>query len=251
MGQFKTSAIVIKTLDYGESDRIITLYTSDFGKIKGIAKGAKRSRRRFSNALELFTHSRLIFFDKRESGLVRIEGCDIVSTFPAIREDIRKIAFGSYFAELVDEMTAEREANPDLFTMLGIFLSLLSDGEAETQILRVFEIRLLSLLGYQPELSRCLRCNEPFEHGEETLFSVKMGGVLCERCSHGYIDLIPVSLGTARILHVAMEMDVSKVGRLKFSKQALSEAEAILSTFIQYHINKELKSKKFLKDLGM
>jgi len=251
MGQFKTSAIVIKTLDYGESDRIITLYTSDFGKIKGIAKGAKKSRRRFSNALELFTLSRLIFFDNRELGLVRIEGCDIVNTFPAMREDIRKIAFGCYLVELVNEMTAEREVNPDLFNMLRIFLSLLSDGEAESQILRVFEIRLLSLLGYRPELSRCLRCNEPLEHGGEAHISVKKGGLLCERCSQGYIDLIPVSLGTAKILHVAMEMDLSKVGRLKFSKQALWEGEAILSKFIQYHINKELKSKKFLKDLGM
>jgi DNA repair protein RecO (recombination protein O) len=251
MPQFKTSAIVIKTLDYGESDRIITLYTSDFGKIKGIAKGAKKSKRRFSNALELFTLSTLIFFDKRESGLVRIEGCDIVDTFPTIREDIRKIAFGCYFAELVDEMTAEREGNPDLFTMLRAFLSLLSDGEAEAQTLRIFEVRLLSLLGYRPELSRCLRCDQPFEHGEEARFSVQKGGLLCERCSHGDIDLIPASLGTAKILHVAVEMDLSKVHRLKFSKQALSEAEAILSRFIQYHINKELKSKKFLKDLAM
>ena len=251
MAQFKTSAIIIKTLDYGESDRIITLYTSDFGKIKGIAKGAKRSRRRFSNALELFTLSRLIFFDKREWGLVRLEGCDIVDAFPAIRDDIRKIAFGCYFAELVDEMTAEREVNPDLFKALRTFLSLLSDGETNTQILRVFEIRLLSLLGYRPELNRCLRCNEPFEPGEGARFSVKKGGLLCEKCSRGYIDLIPVSLGTAKMLNLAVEMELSNVHRLKFSKQALSEGEAILSAFIQYHTNKELKSKKFLEDLGM
>jgi DNA repair protein RecO (recombination protein O) len=251
MGQFKTWAIVIKTLDYGESDRITTFYTSDFGKIKGIAKGAKRSRRRFSNALELFTLSKSIFFDKRESGLVRIEGCDIVNTFHAIREDIRKVVYGCYFVELVDEMTGEREANPDLFNMLRAFLSLLSDGEAEAQILRVFEIRLLSLLGYRPGLDRCLRCDETVEHSVQAHFSVKKGGLLCQRCSQGYSDLIPISLGTAKIMHVAMEMDLSKVGRLKFSKQALCEGEAILSKFIQYHINKELKSKKFLKDLGM
>ena len=251
MGQFKTSAIVIKTLDYGESDRIVAFYTSDFGKVKGIAKGAKKSKRRFSNALELFTLSRLIFFDKKEAGLVRIEGCDIVDSFPAIREDIRKIGFGCYLVELVDEMTAEREANPDLFNMLKAFLSLLSDSGAEAQILRIFEIRLLSLLGYQPGLDRCLRCDETLEHGGKVHFSVKKGGLLCERCSRGYMDLIPVSLGTAKILQVAMEMDLSKVHRLKFSKQALWEGETILSNFIQYHINRELKSKKFLKDIGM
>jgi DNA repair protein RecO (recombination protein O) len=251
MGQFKTWAIVIKTLDYGESDRIVAFYTSDFGKVKGIAKGAKKSKRRFSNALEVFTLSRLIFFDKKESGLARIEGCDIVDTFPAIREDIRKIAFGCYLVELVDETTAEREANPDLFNMLKTFLSLLSDDEAEAQILRIFEIRLLSLLGYRPGLHRCLRCNGMLEHGASAHFSVKRGGLLCQRCSQGYHDLSAISPGTAKILQAAMEMDLSKIRRLKFSKQALWESETILSKFIQYHINKELKSKKFLKDLGM
>ncbi len=251
MAQFKTWAIVLKTLDYGESDRIVAFYTSDFGKVRGIAKGAKRSRRRFSNALELFTLSRLIFFDKRESGLVRIEGCDIVDTFPAIREDIRKIAFGCYLVELVNEMTPEREANQDLFNMLKDFLSLLSDSGAEAQILRIFEIRLLTLLGYRPGLDRCLQCDETLEHDGKGYFSVKKGGLLCERCSRGYVDLIPVSLGTAKILRVAMEMELSKVHRLKFSKQALLEGETILSQFIQYHINRELKSKKFLKDIGM
>jgi DNA repair protein RecO (recombination protein O) len=249
--QCKTWAIVIKTLDYGESDRIVAFYTSDFGKVKGIAKGAKRSRRRFSNALEPFTLSRLIFFDKKEAGLVRIEGCDIVNTFPAIREDIRKIAFGCYLVELVDEMTAEREANPDLFNMLKAFLSLLSDDEAKAQILRIFEIRSLSLLGYRPGLDRCLRCNETLEHGEPIHFSTQQGGLLCQRCSRGYYDLPTISPGTAKILQAAMEMDLSKIHRLKFSKQALSESDTILSKFIHYHVNKELKSKKFLRDLGM
>ncbi|NIS60442.1 MAG: DNA repair protein RecO [Proteobacteria bacterium] len=251
MGQCKTWAIVIKTLDYGESDRIVTFYTSDYGKVKGIAKGAKKSKRRFSNALEPFTLSRLIFFDKKESGLVRIEGCDIVDTFPAIRENLRKIAFGCYLVELVEEMTAERQANPDLFNMLKAFLSLLSDDEAEAQILRIFEIRLLSLLGYRPGLDRCLRCHGTVELGEPAYFSVQQGGLLCQRCSRGYYDLPAISPGTARILLAAMEMELSKTPRLKFSKQALRESETILSKFIRHHINKELKSEKFLKDLGM
>jgi DNA repair protein RecO (recombination protein O) len=251
MGQSKTSAIVIKTMDYAESDRIVAFYTADFGKLKGIAKGAKKSKRRFSNALEPFTLSRLIFFDKKESGLVRIEGCDVVNTFSAIREDLRKIAFGCYLVELVNEMTAERQANPDLFHMLKAFLSLLSDDEAEAQILRIFEIRLLSLLGYRPGLDRCLRCDGILEHGEPAHFSVQRGGLLCQRCSRDYHDLPAISPGTAKILQAAMEMELSKIHRLKFSKQALWESETVLSKFIQHHINKELKSQKFLKDLGM
>ena len=251
MNQCRTWGIVLKTLDYGESDRIITFYTADFGKIRGIAKGAKRSRRRFSNALELFTLSRVMFFDRRESGLVRIEGCDVVDTFPAIREDVHKFAYGCYLVELVHELTADREANPDLFATVRKFLSLLSDTEVEAQLLRTFEIRLLSLLGYRPELVRCLRCSGNLQHCGHVNFSVHKGGLLCERCSQGYGDLIPVSPGTARILQAAVEMDLAKVQRLKFSKQALRESEVILSRFIQHHTDKELKSKKFIESLEM
>ena len=94
MPLFTTHAIVTRSLNYGESDKIITFFTTDFGKLKAIAKGARRSRKRFQNAFAPFSHLRLIFFDKEGMGLVRAESCDILHSFPKIREDLKKILYG-------------------------------------------------------------------------------------------------------------------------------------------------------------
>src|SRR5512137_1385672 len=108
MPVFRTQAIVTRSLNYGESDKIVTFFTKDFGKVKGIAKGARRSKKRFQNALDLFTHVRLAFFDREGMGLVRAENCDICNSFRRIRENLKKIYYGTYFLELVNEMTGER-----------------------------------------------------------------------------------------------------------------------------------------------
>src|SRR5512134_3647864 len=136
MPLYTTNAIVIHSFHYGESDKIVTFFTKDFGKIKGIAKGARRSRRRFQNALDLFSHLRLIFFDREGIGLVRAEGCDILSPFSHIREDLRKILYGNYFLELLNEMTGEREAHREAFELLLIFLSTLNESKPEEEQLR-------------------------------------------------------------------------------------------------------------------
>jgi len=115
MPLFTTNAIVIRSLNYSESDKIVTFFTKDFGKLKGIAKGARRSRKRFQNALGLFSHLRLIFFDKEGLGLVRAESCDILNSFPNIKEDLKKILYGNYYLELVNEMAGEREGNQEAF----------------------------------------------------------------------------------------------------------------------------------------
>ena len=151
MPLFTTKAIVTRSLHYGESDKIVTFFTEDFGKMKGIAKGARRSKRRFQNALDLFSCLRLIFFDKEGMGLVRVDGCDIQHSFPKIREHLKKIYYGDYFLELVNEMTGEREAHPEVFHLLFSFLTDLEEGEPQEDCLRMFEIRLLSVLGLSPQ----------------------------------------------------------------------------------------------------
>src|SRR5512139_105138 len=152
MGVFKTKAIVIRSTPFGESDRIVTFFAEDFGKIKGIAKGARRSRKRFQNALGLFSHVRLIFFDREGTGLVRVEGCDILNFFTKIREHLKRIFYGDYFLELVNEMAGEREANREAFRLLLSFLSDLENTDPREERLRMFEIRMLSLFGYRPNM---------------------------------------------------------------------------------------------------
>jgi DNA repair protein RecO (recombination protein O) len=249
MPLFTSDAIVIRSFNYGESDKIVTFLTKDFGKVRAIAKGARRSKKRFQNALDLFSHIRLDFFDREGMGLVRAESCDICSSFRLIREDLKKIYYGTYFLELVNEMTGEREAHPEAFDLLLSCLAALETSEPQEDQLRVFEIRMLSLFGYQPNLKGCDSCKSDWMELRETpsvYFSVERGGLLCRKCSQGEGELIPLSLGTARLIERISQTEPAKIERFKFTPQALSESKELLLKFITYQLGKELRSLKML-----
>jgi len=249
MPLYKTPAVILHTMSYGESDQIVTLYTLDFGKIKGIAKGAKRSRKRFGARLEIGSYVNATFFEKETSDLVRLSHCDLIRPFEGLREDIHKLAWASYFIELVREMTAEKIQNKPLFRLLIAFLGLVDQGILKEEIQRVFEIRFLSHLGYRPQLDHCTQCQKRLS-GERAFFSPRGGGVICSTCSAHLPGLLPVSMGTIKTLLLAETLPLDKVGRISFSPQSLKESQAIFSLFLQQYLGKELKSKKFLEQLS-
>ena len=252
MALFKTQAIVTRSLHYGESDKIITFFTRDFGKLKGIAKGARRSKKRFQNVLGLFSHLRLIFFDREGMGLVRVESGDLLHPFPKIREDLKKIYYGNYYLELVNEMAGEREASPEAFDLLLSFLFDLETVEPKEEQLRMFETRMLSLHGYRPNLVRCGECKRSWEdlgQGGMAFFSLEKGTLVCDRCSRGWQDLFPLSLGTARLIDRISQTELVNLNRLRFTSQALAESREMLPRFIRHQTGKELKSLKALRTI--
>jgi DNA repair protein RecO (recombination protein O) len=253
MPLFTTDAMVIRSLSFGESDKIITFFTKDFGKIKGIAKGARRSKKRFQNALELFSHLRLDFFEREGAGLVRAEGCDLLHSFSGIREDLTKLFYGNYFLELVNEMTVEKEEGREIYELLLSFLCGLDEKEPQEEILRIFEIRMLSLYGYRPNMKSCSLCKKDWDdlrNSPTVFFSFEKGVLVCEGCSRNGGFLFPLSLGTARLIERISQMEMSKVHRFKFTGQALQESRALLPKFIMHQLGKELKSLKMLQGAG-
>lgn len=245
----RATGIVIQSFDYGESDRIVTFFTLEYGKMKGIAKGARRSRKRFSNSLDLFCHVRILFFEKEDRPLGRIDQSDVVEFFPTLGQDIAKMGYGSYFVELVDAMVGERQAQKGVFDLLRQFLSMLNEVEPKEEMLRIFEIRLLSLLGYRPNLSSCIHCGRPLERLDRIYFAPARGGIFCEKCCPTKERFFPLGAGTARLLEKAAETDLSKIHRLRFSSRSLTESREILPRFIQHHLNRELKSLRFLESI--
>jgi DNA repair protein RecO (recombination protein O) len=253
MPLFNTDAIVVRSLNYGESDKILTFFTKDFGKVRGIAKGARRSRKRFQNALGLFSHLRLIFFDREGMGLVRAESCDILHSFPKIRGDLKKICYGNYYLELIDEMAGERERSPDAFDLLLSFLLTLETVEPQEGQLRMFEARMLSIFGYRPGMRRCGICNRDWEDLKENpflFFSIEKGTLVCGSCSKIWSNLIPLSLGTARLIEEISQMELARIQRIRFTTQALSESRELLPKFIIYQLGKELKSLQALETIS-
>lgn len=246
---YETKAIVLRSTPYGEADRIVSLYTLDFGKVKGVAKGAKRSQKRFGNTLEIGSYVSLSFFEKENIELVRLSHCDLIRSLKGLREDIVKLAWASYLIELINELTAERIQNRALFRLLLFFLHWIDREPLREEILRVFEIRLFSLLGYQPQFTSCRRCQMELAE-EKNFFSAKDGGVLCPSCAASRPGLVSISLGAVKTLCLAQTLPLEKVERISFSLQSLKESEAVLSNFLNQYLGKDLKSKKFLAQIS-
>ena len=176
--QYRTEAIVLRLLDYGESDRIVTFCTAGYGKIRGIAKGARRSRKRFANALEPFCFSQLLFTRRGPDSLAMIDSSEVISHFPLIRADLEKTLRASYLIDLTDQFLPEEKKNEAVFELLNAFLRLLEEHPATESLLRFFEIRLLKLAGYDPVLDRCLLCRTPVGTETSYRFVAADGGLI-------------------------------------------------------------------------
>jgi DNA repair protein RecO (recombination protein O) len=183
---------------------------------------------------------------------VRAEGCDILHSFPKIRDDLRKILYGNYYLELANEMAGEREGNPEAFELLLSSLLNLEDLELQEEQLRIFEIRMLSLFGYRPNLRRCNLCKREWDDLEQPMavfFSMERGALVCKTCSKMQNHLIPISLGTAKLLEKISQVELSMIPRLRFTFQALAESRELLPKFISYQLGKELKSLRALNSI--
>ena len=244
----KTEAVVVQCTDFGEADLIVTLYTSELGKIRCIAKGARKSKRRFMNTLQPLSYIRVVFAEGR-GGLVRIDQADIIQPFFRISEDIFKVLCGFYWMELISEMTVEREANVGLFCHLIRSLEMLDEMTPRDEELRFFELRLLDLLGYRPRLSECTVCSQNIAMERTHWFSFRHGGVVCLKCRDRTPGAIPVSEETVRAMETVIDMESDAVRGIEFSLTARSESKKILPRFIQYQLGKGLKSLRVMEEI--
>ncbi|MDY6861535.1 MAG: DNA repair protein RecO [Thermodesulfobacteriota bacterium] len=246
MPNYSTKAVVLHSFDYSEQDKIVTFFTRDFGKIKGIAKGAKKSKKRFS-PLEIITLVSLSFFEKETNNLIRINNTLILDPYSGIKENFNKFVYGNYILELINEMTGEKEINPEAFDLLLDFLGIFDKQKTKKYFLRIFEIRLLKYLGYQPHLSTCLVCQKPLSKREDYFFCFDKGGIVCLHCLRSKEKTVKISLGTLKTLTIAQDYTRDKVSRLIFSREAEKESNEILPPFIEYHIGKRMKSLQFME----
>lgn len=242
----KTEAIVLYGLDYGESDRIVTFYTRDYGKLRGIAKGARRSRKRFANALELFCCSQIVFSRKGRDSLALIEESRVHCHFENIRQDLEKTLMSSYLIELTDQFTLEDKKSAELFQALHDFLVQIDSGDCNDALLRFFEIRLLKLVGYQPVLDRCVACQAPLNGADVYQFHVHDGGIRCGDCSRDVGACLPVSPGTVKTLLRSRDLEFAKMNRLLMSERGIQESRNMLMQFIRHLLGKELKTLQVL-----
>jgi DNA repair protein RecO (recombination protein O) len=239
----RCEAIVLGAMDYREADRIVTLFTLEHGKLRGIAPGAKRSVRRFAGVCEPF--ARLHLQVALREGLSRVQGADLVTVFPGIRRELVKIAHGGYACELTDQLLPEGVPNPRLFRLLAAYLEHLDGAPFDPSDRRFFEMNLLNILGYRPALDQCVACGAELAGEGQLRFSVAAGGILCSHCGR---DGRPVEPFTVILL--GRTLRIGRFGAVSFPTAALREAGDLLDEIIAGHLVRPLKSLLFLQELG-
>jgi len=244
----KTEAIIISSINLGEADKIVTFFSLDRGMLKGVAKNARKSFRRFGAGLESFTISRLHLYEREHQELARIESADIIEQHSTISCDLARAAAGAVMLELVREMAPLGERNAQAFLLLSHILHLLDEGMPPAFLLRIFEIKFLSLLGYQPKLDHCLSCGR--EPKGDVVFLGMKGGMLCPDCvvSSGDPE-IRLSQGSVGFYYQALRMDMDKVCRLKPSAGIMQELDRLFTAHTFNILGKKLKSTEFLRQI--
>ena len=247
--QLKTTGFVLRTLSYSESDLIVTFYSYDFGKLKGIAKGAKRSKKRFANVFEPFSLTNIIFTRKSRDMLAFIESCDIIDHYHNIRQDMEKTLMASYFIDLTDHFSPEGKKNEKVFQLLQDFLLMLGREKASDATVRFFEMRLLKLAGFEPALDQCIVCKTPVTNGNSYYFHAHEGGIKCSACANPQRYEQPVSAGTVRTLLMGKDMDIDKIKLVALTDSLAMESRNILIGFITHVLGREVKSLKVMEQV--
>ena len=244
----KTEAIIISSMNLGEADKLVTFFSLDRGILKGVAKNARKSFRRFGAGLEAFTCCRLHLYEREHQELLRIESADIITQSVRICEDLNRSAAGAVMLELVKELAPAGERNASAFLLLAHTIQLLNAGEDPSFLLRIFEIKFLSLLGYQPKLDHCLACGR--EPKGEMIFHGMKGGVFCPDCMVSSEDTqVRLSNGAAGFYYQVLRMDMDKVCRLRPSPAIMQELDGMFSAHTFHILGKKLKSRDFLQSI--
>lgn len=250
MPLYSAKAIVLRTVDFSETDKLVTLMTEYNGKIKAVAKAARKIKSRFGAALEPMSHIQLIYFGKVNQELYQLNTCDIIQSFQPIRDDLAKLYTGIYFNELIDTLLKEADHSKELFQLLlEAFNSLQSQNDTGTLRL-LFEIRIISLLGYAPRLTYCINCKkDPVT--EWVGFSYNLSGVICGLCMKQIKPEVKLRAGTLNYLKKLLVMDIKQTQRLKIPKDLENEIGAMTHRMVLSHVGRELKSYPFIKEMAV
>ena len=249
MALYRTRAIVLRSIKLSETDKLVTFMTEKFGKVKCVAKAARKIKSRFVGSLEPMSCIHLIYFGKQNQNLHRLNHADIIQSFHTVREDFQKLYTGIYMNELVDAMVAEGHQEKSIFHLLLESLEALKDQNNLEPLCRMFELRLLSLSGYRPELNQCTHCRSTRVNGWIG-FSYHRRGIVCGICMNKNGTEIKFSTGTWNYLKKMLTLDIKSSGRLKFPKGMDEEIEKVTHRLILVHVGRELKSYPFIKKMA-
>jgi len=243
---YQTEAIIIKKTRLGEADSILTLYTPHLGKIQGFAKSLRKPKSKLAGHLELLTHSMVSL--ARGRNLDTITGSQTINSFLPLKSDLWLTSCALYSIELVNQFTADHVENNQLFQLLLETLGQLCHAGDNELTMRYFELHLLDMVGYRPQLRECISCHMPLKP-TRNLFCSNSGGMLCPGCGQRQSMAYPLSVNAQKVLRLFQDSDYSTANRLKISRELSHELETVLRCYLKYLLERDVKSSAWLDTL--
>ena len=240
---YRTEAIVLRRSDFGEADRLLTVCTPNLGKLRLLAKGIRKLTSRKAGHLELFTRAQLLV--ARGRNLDIITQAQAIEPHARLRDDLWRLSHAYYVAELMDHFSEEQSENQPLYELFCDVLGWICDATDLALTMRFFELRMLSLAGYRPQLFECLRCNASLEP-VTNFFSAESGGVLCPRCGEGQYGSRAISLPALKVLRYLQTREYRQCAQLQLRSSTQAEVEEILQQYLIHILERKLKSVEFI-----
>jgi len=243
----KTEAVLLRRQDLRETSLILTFYTKDFGKIKGIARGVRGACGAAGGAShEILSLDEIVFYERKRADVFTISQCDLIDYFNLVRNDLTRLSYAAYMAELLDSVTGIADPLRDAFELLLNSFNLLSAGASPRRVARIFEIKILSLLGMMPELESCTVCGQEAAAGPSR-FSFKNGGLICAKCTGQDEASSPILPGSVKFISYVQSFPYDKAAKVKVAEQVGREVEAVLRKFLDFHIERRMRTVAFIK----
>lgn len=241
---YRTEAVVLRRMDLGEADRLLTLFSPDEGKIRAIAKGVRRPGSRKSGHLEPFLRTRLLLARGRELDI--ITQAEAINLYPKLRADLELLGVAAYVIELFDRFTVQEGGNRALYELLLGALTQLETGADPRPLTRYFELRLLDLVGYRPELFHCVVCGNEIQPQDQH-FSFAQGGVLCPPCGQGHREARRISLAALKVLRHYQRSTYEAAVKPKVRAAVQDEVEELMEAYLTYLLERKLNAPRFLR----
>ena len=240
----RIEAIVLKHADFGEADRLLTLFTREEGKLRALAKGVRKPGSRKGGHLEPFSRVSLLLGRGRELPIV--EQAEAVELNSALSENLVALGYASYVVELLDKLSADHDQHGGVYRLIRDTLRRLASGDEPQLAVRFYEVRLLEQMGFRPELHTCPGCGRQIEP-EDQYFSFEQGGAVCPRCGPQDPAARRISLGALKVLRHLQRSDYAGACRAKPGPAVQLELESLMNAFATYLVERSLNTPKFLR----
>jgi DNA repair protein RecO (recombination protein O) len=244
----RVEAVVLRHMDWGEADRLLWLFTRELGKVRVVAKGVRKLHSRKAGHLEPFTRVGLLLARGRE--MMIVTQAEAIDTFPLLRDDLLQMGYASYVVELLDRFTYEEGQNIPMYRLLADTLSRLCTEKDSSLVVHYYEVRLLDLLGFRPQLFHCVQCGNEIQ-AEDQYFSAAQGGVLCPTCGVNAPGARPISMQALKFLRHYQRSSYSEAKRAHPASAHYREMEILLQHYLTYLLERGLNTPEFLRRVKM